>query len=109
MATIANAAESHLEFPLDAIAALCRKWHITRLEVFGSALRSDFNTQSDIDLLYTFREDAHVGWNIVCVADDFEHALGRPVDLVSRRAVERSNNWIRRRNILNTTKTLYAE
>ena len=71
------------------------------LELFGSVLRSDFGPDSDIDLLVDFEPDA--GWSL------FDHEamrlelcalLGREVDLVSKRAIERSTNWIRRKAIL---------
>lgn len=42
----------------DKIADFCRKRHIRRLAVFGSALRADFRPDSDIDLLVEF-EDGH--------------------------------------------------
>lgn len=38
----------------DKVADFCRKRHIRRLAVFGSALRSDFRPESDIDLLVEF-------------------------------------------------------
>jgi predicted nucleotidyltransferase len=109
MSSLAKPRELRVDLPLEAIAGLCRIWHILRLEVFGSALREDFGSKSDIDLLYTFAADARIGWDIVSVAEDFERLLGRPVDLISRQAVERSSNWIRRREILNSAKTIYAE
>jgi hypothetical protein len=34
--------------------------------------------------------------------------LGRPVDLVERQCVEHSNNWIRRRHILESAQTFYV-
>jgi hypothetical protein len=37
-----------------------------------------------------------------------EVLLGRAVDLVSKRAVERSHNWTRRREILDTAQVVYA-
>jgi len=40
--------------PGDLIETFCREKHITRLAVFGSALRRDFNDESDIDLLVEF-------------------------------------------------------
>jgi uncharacterized protein len=109
MSSLTKESERTNNLPLEKAAELCRKWHISRLEVFGSAVRSDFGKSSDVDLLYTLRDDAQIGWDIVCVAEDFENLLGRPVDLVSRRAVENSPNWIRRRNILNSAKTIYVE
>jgi len=43
-----------LKLNTEKIAGFCRKRHITRLAVFGSALRSDFRPDSDIDLLVEF-------------------------------------------------------
>jgi predicted nucleotidyltransferase len=47
-----------IELPLDEIAALCRKWKVTELAVFGSALRDDFGPDSDIDMLVSFQPGA---------------------------------------------------
>jgi predicted nucleotidyltransferase len=85
------------------LAALARRYGVTRLEVFGSAARGDdFGTShSDADLLVTFsptsRDDLAA---LADFKDALEALLGRPVDLVEREAVERSRNFIRRRRIL---------
>jgi len=43
----------------DSIAELCRRYHVLRLDVFGSAAReTDFSDGSDIDLLVQF-EPSH--------------------------------------------------
>jgi predicted nucleotidyltransferase len=100
-----------LELELDAtaegVAELCRRWGIARLEIFGSALRDDFGRDSDIDLLYTADEGAHWGFDFVTLCEEFEALFGRPVDLVSRPAVERSDNPIRRQAILSSARTIY--
>ena len=91
-----------------ALAAFCRRWKIRRLEVFGSVLREDFGPHSDIDLLVTFLPDAE--WSLfdhVKMTSELAAILGREVDLVSRRAVERSHNWIRRRAILGGSRPFY--
>lgn len=44
-----------------ALAAFCRERGITRLAVFGSALRADFGPESDIDLLVEFAPDSVPG------------------------------------------------
>ena len=41
----------------DRVADFCRRHHITRLAVFGSALRDDFGPESDVDVLVTFEPD----------------------------------------------------
>lgn len=96
-------------WPATAIEEFCRRWKIVELSVFGSVLRQDFRPDSDIDFLVRFASDAR--WSLFDHArmeGELEELLGREVDLVSRSAVERSLNWIRRQEILSTAKTLYA-
>ena len=79
------------------------------MELFGSALRDDFGPDSDIDLLLTFEPDAP--WSLfdfVQMESELEAVLGRPVDLVERTSIERSDNWIRRRAILGAAELLYG-
>lgn len=91
----------------ERVAELSRRWGIIRLELFGSALRDDFGSDSDIDLLYTADGDAHWGFEFVTLCEEFERLFGRPVDLISRRAVEQSDNPIRRQAILSSARTIY--
>jgi predicted nucleotidyltransferase len=93
----------------DKIAEFCHRWKITELSLFGSVLRDDFRPDSDVDVLVTFAEDAE--WSLfdhVTMEDDLSAILGRKVDLVSRRAIERSPNWIRRKAILEGAESYYA-
>jgi predicted nucleotidyltransferase len=90
------------------LADFCRRWKITRLEAFGSVLRSDYRPDSDVDLLATFADDAHCTlFDRVRMRDELTAILGRPVDLVNRRAIERSRNWIRRAGILESAEPWY--
>lgn len=94
----------------DRIADFCRRWKITELAMFGSVLRDDFRPDSDIDMLVTFAPDAE--WSLfdhVTMEEDLSAILGRKADLVSRRAIERSANWIRRGAILGTAELFYVE
>jgi hypothetical protein len=87
----------------------CQRWCIRELAVFGSALGDDFGPDSDVDLLVTFAPEAD--WSLldhVRMQLEMSALLGRPVDLVSRRAIERSPNAIRRAEILTTARTVYA-
>ena len=52
-------------------------------------------------------DDAHWGFEFVTLCEEFEALFGRPVDLVSRRAVEQSDNPIRRQAILGSARTIY--
>jgi predicted nucleotidyltransferase len=90
------------------IADFCRRWGIKEFAVFGSVLRADFDPESDLDILVTFVPDAD--WSLldhVQMEHELEALLGRPVDLLSRRSVERSHNWLRRQEILTTAEVVY--
>jgi predicted nucleotidyltransferase len=91
------------------VAAFCRRWKVRELAVFGSALREDFGPDSDVDLLVTFEPDAN--WGLLeqtTMESELAALLGRKVDLVSRRAVEQSTNWIRRQAILDSAETVHV-
>jgi len=91
-----------------AIIALCARFGVTRLDVFGSALRDDYRSgESDVDLLVEFasmepRElaDAYFG-----LLDALREQLGGEVDLVMADAV--TNPYIAR-EIASTKQLLYA-
>lgn len=70
-----------LEMPLDAIAALCRKYRVAELAVFGSALRGDFRPDSDIDFLVKFSPDARIGLSFFAFERELSTLLGRKADL----------------------------
>ncbi len=70
-----------------ALAEVCRRYGFARLEVFGSVARGDETDGSDIDVLYDLLPGRHLTWDVVDAADDLASIFGRPVDLVSRRAV----------------------
>jgi predicted nucleotidyltransferase len=91
------------------VADFCRRWKVRELAVFGSALRDDFSADSDIDLLVSFEADANWGlFEQVTMETELAALLGRRVDLVSRRAIERSANWIRRQSILESAETVHV-
>jgi hypothetical protein len=109
MSTITRVTTPKVDLPYERIADFCRRWKIVKLELFGSALREDFGPESDLDFLYTAAPDARWGWEIVTLANELEALVGRPVDLVSRGAVEKSENRIRRREFLGTAKVVYEQ
>jgi hypothetical protein len=75
--------------PVDPVAldAICRRYGIATLAVFGSVARGDQASDSDVDLLYELRPGARLGWEIADLADELSALWGRPVDLVARVAV----------------------
>jgi predicted nucleotidyltransferase len=101
--------QAHIDLPTAAIADYCRRWGVTQLALFGSVLRSDFRPDSDVDVLVTFAPDARLSWqDRVRMTSELEAMLGRPVDLVERRAVEESPNYIRRQHILSSAEVVYG-
>jgi hypothetical protein len=93
----------------EKIANFCRHWKITELSFFGSILREDFGPESDVDVLVSFAPDAD--WSLfdhMEMEEELSAILGRNVDLVSRRAIERSRNWLRRKAILESAEPLYV-
>jgi hypothetical protein len=95
--------------PKGEIAKFCQRWKIRELALFGSILRDDFGPDSDIDVLVTFAEDAEWGlFDHVQMQYELQASLRRSVDLISKRAVERSQNWLRRQEILNTAQVLFS-
>lgn len=92
-----------------AIAAFASSHSISRLDIFGSALRSDFTPQSDVDVLVTYRPEARV--NLFDFEDHEKELAGlfrRRVDLVAREGIESSHNERRKRSILGSARVLYA-
>ena len=102
MAGTVDVAESDIE-------RYCRKWNIIELLVFGSGARDELRQDSDLDLLVSFGPEAD--WSLfdhVAMTEELSALVGRPVDLVTRRAVERSPNRIRREAILSSARPYYV-
>jgi hypothetical protein len=101
----------HKEIPIpkEQLDRFCRRWKIVELRIFGSALREDFRPDSDLDLLVRFAPDAD--WSLldhVAMEEELAGIVGRKVDLVSQRAIERSSNWIRRKAILESAEPFFV-
>lgn len=86
------------------VAALCRRFGIAELSVFGSAARGDDGPDSDVDLLYVSAPDASLGLEIVDLHEALEALLGRPVDLVPKEGL----HWVVRDRVLAEARPLYA-
>ena len=93
----------------DALAAICRRYRVRRLDVFGSAASGDFDQQgSDLDFVVEFREDlpdvqrfdTYFG-----LREELEALFGRSVDLVEPGGL-RNPYFLRRLN--QTRERVYA-
>lgn len=71
----------NLETSKEAIADFCRRNRIRRLALFGSVLRDDFTSKSDVDVLVEFEPDARVGLHFFRIERELADILGRKVDL----------------------------
>jgi uncharacterized protein len=72
--------------PKQAISEFCRRHSIRRLALFGSILRDDFASDSDVDVLVEWELGHTPGWEIVDIAEEFGELFdGRQVDLVNPR------------------------
>jgi predicted nucleotidyltransferase len=106
-ARVMSVTEVHL--PAPELREFCRKWKVVRLALFGSALRDDFSPESDVDFLVSFAPDAD--WSLldhICMEQELSGIVGRKAEVATRRAVERSENWIRREAILGSAQEIYA-
>jgi uncharacterized protein len=71
-----------VQVPKQRIAAFCQRHGIRRLALFGSILRDDFNSESDIDVLVEFATNTRVGlFRLMRLQSELSDLLGHPVDL----------------------------
>lgn len=98
------------DLPVEAIRELCRRHRVRELAVFGSVLGPGLRPDSDVDFLVCFEPGAGKPWmgEYLDLQEDLSRLLGRRVDLVSRRGVEQSRNWVRRKAIIESARPLYA-
>lgn len=99
----------HLEFDHEVLRAFCEKWGVAELAVFGSVLRDDYRPDSDIDFLVTWAPGVkRTVWEMFDMKDELAALYHRTIGLAQRQVVERDFNPIRRRNILDSARVLYA-
>ena len=99
-----------IEIDRGAIAEFCRRHRIRHLALFGSVLRDDFRPDSDVDVLVSFAPGSRRSLlDLASIEDELRGLIGRDVDLVDREAVARSENFLRRRQILDSAEPIYAE
>ncbi|MDR1170917.1 MAG: nucleotidyltransferase domain-containing protein [Bacteroidales bacterium] len=93
---------------LPQIIALCQKYSVNRLYIFGSALTDRFNEQSDIDLVVDIDSNNPLDYagKYFDLKFALQDMLQRPVDLLEERAIR---NPYLRKEIDNTKQLIYAK
>ena len=99
-----------LGLPVDAnrLADLCRRYHVAKLELFGSRAKGTARPESDVDLLVTFASGYTPGWELGGLLIDLRDLLGRRVDLITQWTLEHEQSPRFRANVLASTELLYA-
>lgn len=98
-----------IDLPMEKIVEFCDRWQVIEFSLFGSVLRDDFRPDSDIDALITFAPEAKRGLTeTMQMRDELSAIFDRKVDLIVKAAIARSENWLRRKNILEAAQTIYV-
>jgi uncharacterized protein len=101
--------QGRLNITSEQLVEFCQRWQVAELALFGSVLRDDFHPDSDIDMLVTYKQTAKRGlFEKMHMQEEIQSLLHRDVDLVSKKAIERSQNWMRRKNILGSAEVIYV-
>ena len=96
------------KIPRRKLATFCRKYRIQKLAFFGSVLRDDFKSTSDVDVLVEFKKGYTPGLAFFAMPDELKKILGRDVDLLTYKGVRSSRNPIRREAIMDSAQVYYV-
>ena len=97
-----------LSIPRKELTAFCKRWKVTELSLFGSAVRNDFSPDSDIDVLISFSSQSEWGlFDHIQMKQELKTIFGRDVDLITQKALEQSHNELLRAEILQSAQVIY--
>lgn len=95
----------HIDLPFEDLAELCRKYQVRELALFGSTVRGEARSDSDLDFLVEFEPDARIGLIAFNgLAEELSELLHKPVDLVSKRGLKQ----IIREQVLAEAEVVFA-
>ncbi len=78
-----NPSRVKVKIPKKELAEFCRRYNVQKLALFGSVLGDNFRAESDVDVLVSFRPNAHVGFiTFSRMQRELAELFQRPVDLV---------------------------
>lgn len=93
------------QIPSKELEAFCRRYQVRRLSLFGSVLRDDFRTDSDIDVLVLFEPGARVSFlTLGKMQRELSAIFRRPVDLVPQDGLKP----VIRETVLSSAQEVYA-
>lgn len=93
------------EIDLSQLGAICRRYGIVELAIFGSVVRGEESADSHIDLFYVLAPGAKLGWEISDLDDELAELFGRPIDLGSKHSLHR----LVRDEVLAEARVIYFE
>ena len=95
-----------IDLPKAEINLICQQYNISKLSLFGSVLRHDFTTESDIDILVEFEPGKTPGLAIIRIEDELSPVLGRVVDLRTPKDLSR---YFRLLRVLQEAMVIYEQ
>lgn len=99
----------NIELPMERIKEFCDRWQIIEFALFGSVLRDDLRSDSDIDVMVQFDPVAHPTlFDLSIMEDELKTIFHRDVDLVTRKGIESSRNYLCRQAILSSVQVIYG-
>ena len=94
-----------IDIPKESLESFCRRYQIRRLALFGTVLREDFRSDSDVDVLVTFEPSAIVSFmTLGQMKRELSSILKRPVDLVPQEGLKPAI----RNSVLESAEEVYA-
>ena len=88
-----------------SLAAVCRRYGVKELSLFGSAARGEMRPESDIDVMVEFEPGVRIGViKFESLIEELELLTGRRIDLVTKRGLK---PWIRPQ-VLQDARLIYA-
>jgi uncharacterized protein len=98
-----------IDLPMKEITEFCDRWQVIEFSLFGSVLRDDFRTDSDVDVMVEFSPDAHPTFTTLeQMEEDLQQIFHRDIDLITRQGIETTRNYLRRQEILSSAQIIYV-
>lgn len=99
--------QTHINFPREKIAELCRRYHVHRMSLFGSVLRDDFGPESDVDVLVEFESGKEPSFSgLLRLQNDLSGLFEQRYVDVATPSILR--NPFRRRSIVKDLQPIYG-